>query len=85
MQFFFYITHIFVIHALALGVAIVTNPNWRFWITPDVVFTRHFNGWGYSLSIVYLVWLFAVLALYPLCAWFSGLKDRRRSWWLAYL
>ncbi len=85
VPFFFYIAHIFVIHALALGVAIVTNPNWRFWITPDAVFTRHFNGWGYSLPIVYWIWIFVVLALYPSCAWFSGLKDRRRSWWLAYL
>jgi uncharacterized membrane protein len=85
VPFFFYIAHIFVIHALALGLAIVTNPNWRFWITPDAVFTRHFNGWGYSLPIVYLTWFFVVLALYPLCAWFSDLKDRRRSWWLAYL
>ena len=85
VPFFFYIAHIFVIHALALGVAFLTNPNWRFWITPDAVFTRHFDGWGYSLPVVYLVWGFVVLALYPLCAWFSGLKDRRRDWWLAYL
>jgi uncharacterized membrane protein len=85
VPFFFYIAHIFVIHALALGVAIVTNPNWRFWITPDVVFTRHFYGWGYSLPGVYFVWISVVLALYPLCAWFSGLKDRQRSWWLTYL
>jgi uncharacterized membrane protein len=85
VPFFFYIVHIFVIHALALGVAIATNPNWRFWITPDAVFTRHFNGWGYSLPAVYLIWIFVVLALYPSCAWFSGLKDLRRRWWLAYL
>jgi uncharacterized membrane protein len=85
VPFFFYIAHIFVIHALALGVAIVTNPNWRFWTTPDVVFTRHFYGWGYALPIVYFVWVSVVLALYPLCVWFSGLKDRQRSWWLSYL
>jgi uncharacterized membrane protein len=85
VPFFFYVAHIFVIHGLALGLAIVTNPNWRFWITPDAVFTRHFNGWGYSLPIVYSIWIFVVFALYPFCAWFSDLKDRRRSWWLAYL
>lgn len=85
VPFFFYIAHIFVIHALALGVAFITNPDWRFWITPDVVFTRHFNGWGYSLPIVYSIWIFVVLALYPLCVWFSGLKDRRNNWWLSYL
>jgi uncharacterized membrane protein len=85
VPFFFYIVHIFLIHGLALGVAILTNPNWRFWITPDAVFTRHFSGWGYSLPVVYFVWISVVLALYPFCAWFSGLKDRQRRWWLAYL
>jgi hypothetical protein len=43
------------------------------------------NGWGYSLPIVYFIWMAIVLALYPLCVWFSGIKDLRRSWWLAYL
>ncbi len=85
VPFFFYIVHIFLIHALALTVALAINPNWRFWITPDVVFTSHFNGWGYSLPIVYLICISIVLSVYPLCAWFSGLKDQRRDWWLAYL
>jgi hypothetical protein len=85
VPFLFYIAHIFVIHALALGVAVITTPNWCFWITPDAVFTRHFNGWGYTLPVIYFIWMLVVFALYPLCAWFSGLKDRRRSWWLAYL
>jgi uncharacterized membrane protein len=85
VPFFFYIVHIFVIHTLALIVAMATNPGWRFWITPIVVFTSHFNGWGYPLPVVYFVWILVVMSLYPLCAWFSRLKDRRRSWWLAYL
>jgi uncharacterized membrane protein len=85
VPFFFYILHIFLIHALALTVAAATLPTWRFWITPDVVFTSHFTGWGYSLPIVYLVCISVVLVLYLACAWFSRLKDRRRDWWLSYL
>jgi uncharacterized membrane protein len=45
VPFFFYILHIFLIHALALTLAAATLPTWRFWITPDVVFTSHFTGW----------------------------------------
>lgn len=85
VPFFFYILHIFLIHTVALVVAAVTITNWRFWITPDVVFTSHLTGWGYSLPVVYVVCIGVVLALYPACRWFSQLKDRRRDWWLSYL
>ena len=43
------------------------------------------EGFGYSLGVVYLCWIGVVLAMYPLCKWFSGLKARRKSWWLSYL
>ena len=85
VPFFFYILHIFIIHALALGVAIASGANWHFWITPAVVFLTHLDNWGYSLPVVYTVWIAVVLALYPACAWFSRLKDQRRDWWLSYL
>jgi len=85
VPFSFYILHIFLIHGLALLVAATTIANWRFWITPDVVFTSHLTGWGYSLLVVYIVCSAVVLALYPACSWFSQLKDRRRDWWLSYL
>ena len=42
-------------------------------------------GYGYSLAVVYLVWIGVVLALYPLCRWFAGVKRRRRAVWLSYL
>lgn len=43
------------------------------------------NGFGYSLKIVYLIWIIIILILYPLCFWFSELKKRNTSWWLSYL
>jgi hypothetical protein len=85
VPFFFYILHIFLIHALALGVAFAIHAEWRHWITPDVVFTSHLANWGYPLPVVYAIWIAVVLVLYPSSAWFSRLKDRRRDWWLSYL
>lgn len=85
VPFFFYILHIFLIHGLALVIAAATRADWRYWITPDAVFTTHYIGWGYGLPVVYAVWIGVVLVLYPSCAWFSRLKDRRRDWWLSYL
>ena len=40
---------------------------------------------GYPLWVVYLVWIGIVVAIYPLCRWFAGVKARRREWWLSYL
>jgi uncharacterized membrane protein len=85
VPFFFYIVHIFLLHALALAVAASIRPDWQFWITPFVIFIGHFKNWGYSLPVVYAIWISVVLVLYPGCAWFSKLKDRRRDWWLSYL
>jgi hypothetical protein len=35
--------------------------------------------------VAYAVWIAIVIALYPLCAWFARVKERRREWWLSYL
>jgi len=43
------------------------------------------SDYGYGLGIVYLVWVGVTLALYPLCRWFAGVKQRRRDVWLSYL
>jgi hypothetical protein len=40
-------------------------------------------GWGYSLPIVYFSWAFVVIALYPLCNWYAGLKQRSGNPWSA--
>jgi ABC-type spermidine/putrescine transport system permease subunit I len=46
---------------------------------------RYPEGYGYSLGVVYVVWLLVVALAYPLCRWFAGVKQRRREWWIAYL
>jgi len=40
---------------------------------------------GFSLPVVYLFWIAGVLALYPICRWYAGVKRRRNDWWLSYL
>jgi hypothetical protein len=36
--------------------------------------------WGFSLPIVYAVWIAIVAALYRPCRWFNRLKALRREW-----
>ncbi len=84
---FYYLLHIPLIHLLAIIVCyarygqvhrMFESPQLsQFPITPP-------PGWGFSLPVVYLVWAFVVLALYPLCCWFAALKQRRSDCWLSY-
>jgi uncharacterized membrane protein len=39
---------------------------------------------GYSLPVVYAIWLGILLILYLPCRWFAGVKARRRDAWLSY-
>ena len=79
---FFYVLHLYMIHALALLVGTLAGFAPRSFLRVWMFLPE---GWGYGLPVVYLVWAGVVLALYPACRWFAGLKARRRDVWLSYL
>ncbi|MGC9998952.1 MAG: hypothetical protein ABSE21_02525 [Bryobacteraceae bacterium] len=35
--------------------------------------------------VVYLLWIFVVVLLFPVCLWYARLKERRKDWWLSYV
>ncbi len=85
---FYFVLHFVLIHLLAVATCYVRYgaAHWMF-ESPDLgnyPFTPP-PEWGYSLPIVYLVWIGVVLATYPLCRWFAALKARRNEAWLSYL
>jgi len=84
---FYYVLHFFLIHLLAVITCYARygSAHWMF-ESPDL---GHYPfsappGWGYSLPVVYLVWALVVIAMYPLCRWFAGIKQRRGNVWLSY-
>ncbi len=82
VPFFFYILHIYVIHLVALVVGVLQG----FSVAQIAVdFELYPPEFGVSLAVVYLFWIGIVVALYPACAWFAGVKARRRERWLSYL
>jgi len=50
---------------------------------PDAFRLAH--GFGFSLPVVYLVWLAGVLLLYLPCRAYARAKRRYRKWWMSYL
>ncbi len=77
---FYYLLHLPLIHVLA-GAALAARGGLA--AVRDAVHSPH--GSGFSLPVVYLAWLCAVVILYPACAWFAGVKQRSTRWWLSYL
>jgi hypothetical protein len=84
---FYYLLHIPLIHVLALIVCYVHygQVHWMF-ESPDLGSFPIAKppGWGFSLPIIYLVWAFVVVLLYPLCRWFAALRQRSSDAWLSY-
>src|SRR5215469_15755501 len=72
---FYYITHIYLLHAIALLFAWITIGGAVF------VATHKPDGYGFGLVGIYTVWLGVVILLYPLCSWFAAIKRRRTEWW----
>jgi len=86
---FYFVVHIPLIHAVAIALTWLRYSAAPFLFvppptigTPRQLFPPDY-GWG--LWTVYAVTTAAVLALYPVCLWFSRLKKRRGDWWLSYL
>ena len=84
---FYYLLHFPLIHLIAIAACYARygQAHWMF-ESPTIAqfpFTQP-PGWGFSLPIVYLIWVSVVVALYPLCRWFAGLKQRRGDAWLSY-
>ena len=85
---FYYALHLVLTHLVAIVICYARygEIHWMFEspgptqypVTPP-------PGWGVGLPTTYLVWAFVVIALYPVCAWFAKLKQRRTDPWLSYL
>ena len=82
VPFFFYLLHLYLIHAAALLAAIALGwpTDYLFWtdgpklIPPD--------GYGFGIVAVYAAWLVILAVLLPLCAWYWKRKRSSTSWLL---
>ncbi len=81
---FFYVAHIFVIHALAVAIAFAQSGEVR--RIQVVTHADRVPAWyGLPLPAVYLAWIAVVAAFYLPCRAFGRLKAERAHWWLPYL
>jgi uncharacterized membrane protein len=81
VPFFYYLLHIYLIHAAAAALGLLQGRRFAEFTDP----LNPPSGFGLPLWGVYLCWIAIVAALYPACRWFEALRQRRRDWWLSYL
>ncbi|HYE53357.1 MAG TPA: heparan-alpha-glucosaminide N-acetyltransferase domain-containing protein [Chitinophagaceae bacterium] len=87
VPFFYYILHFYLLHIIMAVLYLSRGHSFREGMAgvPGLPFKFAAIGEGYSLGIVYLVWILVVAGLYPLCRWYSEYKRRNKHWWLSYV
>jgi hypothetical protein len=84
---FYYLLHIPLIHLLAVLLTLVREPaalSWLF-VNHPVMVPPAPDGYVWSLGLLYVVTILAVVLLYWPCRWFADLKRRSKAPWLSYL
>lgn len=84
---FYYFLHVLVIHAFAIFGIMLFGGNWQDMILSLDNFSKAgLIDYGYSLFVVYIIWIAIVLLLYPFSKKYMLYKAKNRDkWWLSYL
>jgi uncharacterized membrane protein len=82
---FYYILHFYLIHLLVVVFFFIQGYSLQDIDAGGVLFMFKPPGFGLNLPGVYLIWIFVVLALYPLCKKYDNYKSTHKKWWLSYL
>lgn len=87
VPFFFYIAHLYVIHALAVLWLALSGRSWNEYIlSARAITSGSLSSFGLGLEVVYLIWILVIVLLYPLCRWYQRYKnDNPSKWWLSYV
>jgi uncharacterized membrane protein len=88
VPFFYYVIHLYVIHIISAIFFLAKGHTFAqaTTISGDLPFYFLAAKDGYSLLMVYVIWIFVVIALFPLCKWYNNYKtNHREKWWLGYL
>ncbi len=88
VPFFFYFLHIVLIHGLAVilayarfGQATHYFSNYLLQFDP-----KYIMAYGYSLPVIYLIWMAVIVMLFPMCKWFAKVKrENKNNVWLSYI
>ncbi|TYA65985.1 DUF1624 domain-containing protein [Seonamhaeicola marinus] len=84
---FYYFLHVLLIHVLAILGMMIFGGNWQDMIlTKEVFMNGKLVNYGYSLLVVYIVWIVVIVLLYfPSKRYMLYKAKNKQKWWLSYL
>ena len=87
VPFFFYIIHLYVIHALAILLLIYEGRDWhQYVLSAREIMSGILRDFGLNLGAVYIIWILIIISLYPLCKKYQTYRETHPAqWWLRYL
>ena len=87
VPFFFYIVHLYLIHALAMLALVFSGRDWHEYIlSAKSLSSGALSNFGLRLSAVYVIWMAVIVLIYPICRWYQRYKENNPTkWWLSYL
>ena len=87
VPFFFYIVHLYFIHALASLFLVYQGQAWNAYVlSAREIMSGRLGSFGVRLEAVYVIWILVLVMLYPLCRWYQAYKEQHlEKRWLCYL
>ena len=87
VPFFFYVVHLYFIHALAALFLVYQGQSWDAYVlSAREILSGRPGRFGVSLNVVYVIWVIVIMLMYPLCRWYEAYKEGHpEKRWLSYL
>jgi uncharacterized membrane protein len=85
VPFFFYVLHFFYVHLLTVVAFFASGYTLKDMVPKTTPFLFRPDNFGYTLPTVYVIWIFVILTLYPVCKWYNKFKSTSYQWWLSYV
>lgn len=86
VPFFYYLIHIYIIHILCVILFFAEGFSFEDNFKLKMTFAfRPDENFGFSLGIVYLIWLFVLVLCYFPSRWYNNYKSTHKQWWLSYI
>lgn len=86
VPFFYYVLHFYLIHVLCAIFFFASGRTVTEIASPGSIILFRPADFGYSLPVVYAIWLGVIMSLYYPCKKFIEVKEKSRGkWWVSYV